>query len=82
MLKFYLRKESFCRTVWTLSKVLKMKIMRQLAWDSGDLSVFRMLEAFLKYPGQGVLFLRLCDPWENRGSRIIRRCGYVSPNMT
>lgn len=66
MLKFYLRKESFCRTVWTLSKALKMERMRQLTWDSGDFSVFRMLErrlrVFLNHPGQAVIALRLCDP--------------------
>lgn len=67
MLKFYLRKKSFCRTVWTLSKVLKMERVRQLAWDLGDFSVFRMLErrlrAFLKHPGQAVVSHRLCDSW-------------------
>lgn len=84
MLKFYLRKESSCRTVWILSKVLKKERVRQLAWDSGDFSVFRTLErqlrVFLKHPGQTVISHRLCDPWENRGTRIMPHGGYVTPN--
>lgn len=48
MLKFYLRKKSFCRAVRTLSKALTMERMRQLAWDLGDCTVFRTLERRLR----------------------------------
>lgn len=86
MLKFYLRKESFCRTVWILSKVLKKEKVRHLAWDSGDFTVFRTLERrlrmFLRHPGQAVISLRLCDPWENRGIRIMPHGDYVTPSTS